>query len=115
MNKNNLKPANRKNHNIILTVAASIILIACALFTLSVYKHNNAKAVSDMDNVTSLNTEVPEDTNTDNVIDDGTGTEPGTTDEENQTETNSGIENMNSGSSGELRGVWIAFLDYNSK
>ena len=63
MNKNNPKPENGKNHNIILTVVTLLILIACALFTLSVYKHNNVKAVSGMDSVTSVNTPAPENTN----------------------------------------------------
>ena len=95
MNKNNPKPENGKNHNIILTVVTSLILIACALFTLSVYKHNNVKAVSGMDSVTSVNTPAPENTN---QQPDDTGTDPdttgtdtsttgtgsGTTDEENQ-------------------------------
>ena len=118
MNKNNLKPENGKNHNVILTVATSLILIACALFTLSVYKHNNVKAVSGMDSVTSVNTPAPEDTGsqpddtgTGSVTtgtDTSTGTGSGTTDEENQEDY--GIENMNSGSSNELRGVWIAFF-----
>lgn len=78
----------KKSKKFILTALTSLVLLSCAVFTFCVYKDSkDAKATSEIDTETTEE-DTSEDTDiTENTID----------------------------LSGELRGVWISFLDFNSK